>query len=81
MSYATLTDIYSRYSADSLHTLVDTKIDNWHNLESAELATERGRLIQIALDDAAATIDGYIDSRATLPLKPCHRSWSGWSVC
>ncbi|WP_271311881.1 gp436 family protein [Yersinia intermedia] len=69
MSYASLTDIYSRYSAGSLHTLVDTKIDNWGDLDEAELAIERGRLIQIALDDAAATIDGYIDSRATLPLK------------
>lgn len=69
MSYATLKDMYSRYSLDALRTLANAKIDNWHELDAPALTAEQERLIQIALDDATATIDGYIDSRATLPLK------------
>ncbi|EOF5041049.1 gp436 family protein [Providencia rettgeri] len=69
MSYATLNDMYARYSQSDLHTLIDVKIDNSFTLSSEELTDARHRLLQIALDDATATIDGYIDGRATLPLK------------
>ncbi|PHM49351.1 gp436 family protein [Xenorhabdus miraniensis] len=69
MSYATLGDMYARYSHEALHTLADSKIDDVHHLSAEELKSTRERLIQIALNDAAATIDGYIDGRATLPLK------------
>ncbi|CAM3718984.1 gp436 family protein [Xenorhabdus thuongxuanensis] len=69
MSYATLSDMYARYSRDALNTLTDSKIDDFHSLSPAALQRTREHLIQIALDDAAATIDGYIDGRATLPLK------------
>ncbi|ETS32096.1 hypothetical protein BB987_20405 [Photorhabdus temperata] len=69
MSYATLADMYARYSRDGLNTLTDVKIDDWAALTADELTLVRQRLIQTALDDACATIDGYIDSRATLPLK------------
>ncbi|MDC9620136.1 DUF1320 family protein [Xenorhabdus sp. XENO-7] len=69
MSYAILSDMYARYSRDALHTLTDSKIDDYHRLSPPELNRAREHLIQVALDDAAATIDGYIDGRATLPLK------------
>lgn len=69
MSYATLNDMYARYSQSDLHTLIDVKIDNSFTLSSEELTDARHRLLQIALDDVTATIDGYIDGRATLPLK------------
>lgn len=69
MSYATLNDMYARYSQSDLHTLIDVKIDDSFAEPSDELTNARHRLLQIALDDATATIDGYIDGRATLPLK------------
>ncbi len=69
MSYATLTDIYARYSHSDLHLLTDRKIDNSFSLPPEELTSARHALLQTALDDATATIDGYIDGRATLPLK------------
>lgn len=69
MSYATLTDIYARYSLKDLNLLTDKKIADSRQLSPEELEIERKRILQIALDDAAATIDGYIDGRATLPLK------------
>ncbi|CDL79729.1 gp436 family protein [Xenorhabdus cabanillasii] len=69
MSYATLSDMYARYSHDALYTLTDIKIDDFHSLSPEALKHAREHLIQIALADASATIDGYIDGRATLPLK------------
>ncbi|MEQ5119501.1 gp436 family protein [Morganella morganii] len=69
MSYATLADMYARYSRDALHILTDVKIDDWQSLSPEELQSTREHLIQIALDDSTATIDGYIDGRATLPLE------------
>lgn len=69
MSYATLADMYARYSRDALHILTDVKIDDWQSLSPEELLRAREHLIQLALDDSAATIDGYIDGRATLPLE------------
>ncbi len=69
MSYATLKDIYARYSQSDLHLLTDRKIDNSFSLPLEELTSARHAILQIALDDATATIDGYIDGRATLPLK------------
>ncbi|EMM8061206.1 gp436 family protein [Morganella morganii] len=69
MSYATLADMYARYSRDALHILTDVKIDDWQSLSPEELLHAREHLIQLALDDSAATIDGYIDGRATLPLE------------
>ncbi|EML5157550.1 TPA: gp436 family protein [Morganella morganii] len=69
MSYATLADMYARYSRDALHILTDVKIDDWQSLSPEELQSAREHLIQVALDDSSATIDGYIDGRATLPLE------------
>lgn len=69
MSYATLKDIYARYRHGDLHQLTDFKIDNSFSLPPEELTLARHALLQTALDDATATIDGYIDGRATLPLK------------
>ena len=69
MSYATLNDLYARYSRATLNILADKKIEDIRQLSPDELDVERQRILQIALDDAAAAIDGYIDGRATLPLK------------
>ncbi len=69
MSYATLADMYARYNRDALHILTDVKIADWQSLSPEELLHAREHLIQLALDDSSATIDGYIDGRATLPLE------------
>ena len=68
MSYATLSDMYARYSRDSLHLLTISKMTDWQSLSAEALQQAQAQLIQVALDDATATIDGYIDGRATLPL-------------
>lgn len=69
MSYATPDDIYARYSQTSVHLLTDQRIDQAFNLSPEALTAERLRLLNVALEDAAATIDGYIDGRAVLPLQ------------
>lgn len=69
MSYATQADIYARFRRNSIELLLDNKIENVTKMAPEEREIARASILQVALDDAAATIDGYIDGRATLPLK------------
>lgn len=69
MSYATIADMYARYNRDALHILTLNKVPDRQSLSPEALLQAQEQLIQVALDDAAAMIDGYIDGRATLPLE------------
>ena len=66
MSYATVTDMYARYGRGVLRDLAEQKIDV--DDDGTPLQTVE-QVIEAALTDASAAIDGYIDGRATLPLK------------
>lgn len=59
MSYATIDDMTARYGSDELMRLTDR--------DGALDGIDTGRL-QIALDDAAAEINGHIAKAVTLPL-------------
>lgn len=66
MMYATAQDIYSRYSKTAINQLVDNKIDvddtTGEQLQTCE------QIINNAIADASAAIDGYISGRITLPV-------------
>ncbi|SQI34947.1 Mu-like prophage protein gp36 [Leminorella richardii] len=66
MAYATVADMYVRYQRAVLHDLADKKIDYDDTGEPLQTVEQ---VIEAALTDASVAIDGYIDGRATLPLK------------
>lgn len=61
MTYATLSDLYSRYGQQNLCFLAEKKID------LNDERTEEDVLL-VALQDASAVIDGFISARVMLPL-------------
>ncbi|GKX57617.1 hypothetical protein SOASR030_37290 [Leminorella grimontii] len=66
MAYATVADMNVRYGRDVLRDLAEEKIDcddSGQPLQTVE------QVIETALADASAAIDGYIDVRLLLPLK------------
>ncbi|UIA93056.1 hypothetical protein LU632_05640 [Erwinia tracheiphila] len=76
-------DLYSRYSTDaSAIPWWMPKLLTGTSWMLRNLTTARKQLLQIALDDASATIDGYIDQPGNPAVK--NRSTgaeSGWRVC
>lgn len=66
MMYATAQDIYSRYSKTAINQLVDNKIDV--DDATGEQLQTREQIINNAILDASAAIDGYISGRITLPV-------------
>lgn len=66
MMYATAQDIYSRYSKTAINQLADSKIDV-DDATGEQLQTSE-QIINNAILDASAAIDGYISGRITLPV-------------
>jgi phage gp36-like protein len=66
MMYATAQDMYKRYSKNYINQLADNKIDA--DDETCEPLQTRDEIINNALFDASAAIDGYISGRITLPV-------------
>lgn len=66
MMYATEQDIYSRYSKTAINQLADSKIDV--DDATGEQLQTREQIINNAILDASAAIDGYISGRITLPV-------------
>lgn len=64
--YATVQDIYSRYSKTAINQLADSKIDV--DDATGEQLQTREQIINNAILDASAAIDGYISGRITLPV-------------
>lgn len=64
--YATAQDIYSRYSKTAINQLADSKIDV-DDATGEQLQTSE-QIINNAILDASAAIDGYISGRITLPV-------------
>ncbi|MFQ1018666.1 gp436 family protein [Gilliamella sp. CG13] len=64
--YATAQDMYNRYSKTVINQLADNKIDI--DAETGELSKAREQIINNAILDASAAIDGYISGRVTLPI-------------
>lgn len=65
MAYATINDMFKRYSRQSLMTLAEQMIDYDDAGQPAQTVDD---VINAALQDASVEIDGYLDSRVTLPL-------------
>lgn len=66
MAYATVQDVYSRYSKTVINQLADSKIDI--DEATCEPLQTREQIISNAILDASAAIDGYISGRVTLPI-------------
>lgn len=66
MMYATAQDMYSRYSKTAINQLADSKIDV--DDATGEQLQTREQIINNAILDASAAIDGYISGRITLPV-------------
>lgn len=66
MAYATVQDVYSRYSKTVINQLADSKIDI--DEATGEPLQTREQIISNAILDASAAIDGYISGRVTLPI-------------
>lgn len=64
--YATAQDMYNRYSKTVINQLADNKIDI--DAETGELSKAREQIINNAILDASAAIDGYISGRVMLPI-------------
>lgn len=64
--YATVQDVYSRYSKTVINQLADSKIDI--DEATGEPLQTREQIISNAILDASAAIDGYISGRVTLPI-------------
>lgn len=64
--YATAQDMYNRYSKTVINQLADNKINI--DAETGELSKAREQIINNAILDASAAIDGYISGRVTLPI-------------
>lgn len=65
MTYATINDMFKRYSRQSLITLAEQMIDYDDKGQPVQAVDD---VINAALQDASVEIDGYLDSRVTLPL-------------
>lgn len=66
MAYASVSDMTTRYGFSVLQILAEKKTDYDENGNPQQTVEQ---IIDAALTDASAAIDGYIDGRATLPLK------------
>ncbi|OCG62238.1 gp436 family protein [Gilliamella sp. Fer4-1] len=66
MMYATAQDMYKRYSKTAINQLADNKIDI--DDETGEQLQAREQIINNAILDASAAIDGYISGRIKLPV-------------
>ncbi|MFQ1004743.1 gp436 family protein [Gilliamella sp. CG22] len=66
MAYATVQDVYSRYSKTVINQLADSKIDI--DEATGEPLQTREQIISNAILDASAAIDGYISGRVSLPI-------------
>ena len=66
MQYATVADIYNRYSKTVINQLASNKVDV--DDETDEPSQTREQIINNAILDASAAIDGYISGRITLPV-------------
>lgn len=66
MQYATVADIYNRYSKTVINQLASNKVDV--DDETDEPLQTREQIINNAILDASAAIDGYISGRITLPV-------------
>lgn len=66
MMYATAQDMYNRYSKATINQLADSKIDI--DEDTGEQLQTREQIINNAIADASAAVDGYISGRITLPV-------------
>ncbi|WP_140918659.1 gp436 family protein [Limnobaculum xujianqingii] len=66
MVYASVADMNVRYGRDTLRQLAEQKIDCDNDGQPLQTVEQ---VIETALADASAAIDGYIDTRLLLPLQ------------